>query len=195
MNKRAFTLIEMVVALVLGTLLMAAITHVMQRCFADIRFSMNEDPRFARVSMMVEQLRHDITNARQIRVGDNRFELIGFIHREPNTLTPTHRQARVQYAVRTDGKNTLLVRTQTVDAANEALSESFSEPVFIGVASMLVSSDQVGGLTELDLMGLNADDRNRRIANRNAVPTSLRLLMLDRNRNVILHESFSRARQ
>ncbi|MEQ1824849.1 MAG: prepilin-type N-terminal cleavage/methylation domain-containing protein [Pirellula sp.] len=190
MRRRGFTLIEMVVALLLGALLFAVMTSVLRRSFAEIKASQT-DPSIGKIPMLLEQLSRDITNARQIRVGVNRFELIGFIHRDPSTLIATHRPARVLYEIRRRGSQSLLVRVQSAGAI---FAETMTEPVYAGVFAMSLSSDQVGALTEYDTIGLSESDRAALTANIVTVPSILRLTLLDQQGRSIVDHVFSRQR-
>ena len=73
-KNHAFTLVEMIVALVLGTLLLATLMGVLRRSFFEIATSRQVDPSVHRMGLLADQLRRDLTNARSISVGNKRFE-------------------------------------------------------------------------------------------------------------------------
>lgn len=194
-KKRAFTLIEVIVALVLGTLLLAALMGVLRRSFAEIGVATRDDPSVARLGLLVEQLRRDLTNARKMYVGNNRFELAGFIHRDPWTLIATLRPARVIYEIRQNRTQSLLVRVQTDDARGiQSSAEPFTEPVYLGAMNMFVSSNEVHAFSDLDKIGLNSVDQSNLLNRRDAVPSSVQIVILDQHGRTILDHSFWRER-
>ena len=194
-NRRcAFTLIEIIVALVLGTLLLATLMGVLRRSFSEIGVATRDDPGVARLGLLVEQLRRDLTNARKMYVGNNRFELVGFIHRDPSTLIATLRSARVIYEIRQNGTQSLLVRVQTDDARGILSSESFTEAVYLGAINMLVSSNEVRAFSEADKLGLSSVNSASLLNRRDAVPSSVQIVILDQRGRTILDQTFWRER-
>ena len=182
--RSAFTLIEIIVALVLGTLLLATLMGVLRRSFSEIGNATRNDPSVARLGLLVEQFRRDLTNARGMVVGNNRFELVGFGHRDPMTLIATLRPARVIYEIRQDGMQSLLVRIQTDDSRDATMSTGpFVEPVYFGAKNMVVSSNQVSAFS-------NSDRGSRQ----SAVPSSVQIVILDHAGRTILDHTFTRQR-
>ncbi len=182
--KRAFTLIEIIIALVLGTLLLATLMGVLRRSFLEIGNATRIDPSVARLGLLVEQFRRDIANARSMIVGNNRVELVGFGHRDPATLIATLRPARVIYEIRQDGMKSLLVRIQTEDSRDLPMSAGpFVEPVYIGAKEMVVSSNQV-----------NAFSAAERFNRPSAVPSSVQIVVVDQSGQTILDHTFTRQR-
>jgi len=193
-RRRAFTLIEIIVALVLGTLLLAALMGVLRRSFAEIGLATRDDRGAARLGLLVEQLRRDLTNARKMYVGNNRFELVGFIHRDPSTLIATLRSARVVYEIRQNGTQSLLVRVQTDDARGMLSAESFTELVYLGAINILVSSNEVRAFSEADKLGLSSVNPMSLLNRRDAVPSSVQIVILDQRGRTILDQTFWRER-
>ncbi len=184
MRKRAFTLIEILIALVLGTLLLATLMGVLRRSFSEIGNSTQTDPSIARHGLMVEQFGRDIANARSMIVGNNRVEFVGFGHRDPATLIATLRPARIIYEIRQDGLKSLLVRIQTEDSPDLPMStEPFVEPVYVGAKTMIVSSNQV-----------NVFSAAERIHRPSRVPSSVQIVILDQGDRTILDQTFTRQR-
>ncbi len=184
MRKRAFTLIEIIIALVLGTLLLATLMGVLRRSFSEIGNATRTDPSIARLGLLVEQFGRDIANARSMVIGINRVEFVGFGHRDPATLIATLRPARVIYEIRQDGMKSLLVRIQTEDLHGLPMSTGpFVEPVYIGAKTMIVSSNQV-----------NAFSAAERINRPTAIPSSVQIVILDQGDRTILDQTFTRQR-
>ncbi len=194
-KNRAFTLVEMIVALVLGTLLLATLMGVLRRSFVEISTTRQDDPSIHRMGLLADQLRRDLSNARNISVGNNRFELLGFGHRDPQTLTATLRPARVSYEIRQDGKRSLLVRVQSDIAGGMASSGiPFIEPVYFGAAKLLLTSNEVKGFPKLDEVGTNVLQESTIARNRWAVPSSVQIVILDQRDRLILDQTFTHER-
>jgi prepilin-type N-terminal cleavage/methylation domain-containing protein len=190
--RRGFTLIEMVVALTLSAILLVILNGVLQRCFAEMRAAQN-DPLVHSTTLLVEQLRRDFTNARQLRMGPNRFELVGFLQRDTKSLVSTQLPARVVYEIRKNGKQALLIRIQYVQTNAMSVTASV-EPVWEGLESMTLMSDQLGAIAELTSTPL--DNRSNAVdLTENRVPTPLRLTLRDRKGTVIVEEVFLRPRE
>jgi prepilin-type N-terminal cleavage/methylation domain-containing protein len=190
-----FTLIEVIVALVLGTLLLTFCTQVIGHSFKAINTSSRYDAIAQFITPLREQLQYDFTNARQFRAGINQFELIGFIHRDSDSLIPTNRLARVVYQVRGSGSESILVRVQSEVQTNIPMNDAvFVEPVCVGVASLQITSNQVNAIVATDMLGLNPTEQARMRASQGAVPTSLQIALFDANGKTVLIESFLRDR-
>ena len=193
--KRAFTLVEMIVAMVLGTLLLVALTGVMRRCFSEIANTSKADPGNSRSGAMIEQFRRDLTNARQIAQGPNHFELTGFIHRDPLTLTGTMRAARVRYEIRRVGQQSMLVRVQTEDHQGlYSAKNPLIETVHIGAQNMVLATNEVRPIPQLDQLGSTVASRAGIFANSNSIPSSVQILITDSRGSMVLDHTFMRLR-
>ena len=194
-RKIAFTLVEMIVALVLGTLLLATLMGVLRRSFSEIVSSTRDDSNFNRMTLLVDQLRRDMSNARRILVGDNRFELVGFGHRDPLTLVATLRPARVVYEIRKDGMRSILVRVQIEDSRGlPSTSVPFVEPVYVGAANLLLTSNEARAFSPLDSMGFEVAVQSSQTGQRDAVPSSVQIVILDQRGGTILDQTFTHER-
>jgi len=147
----AFTLIELVVALVLGSLLLTLLMAVMRRSFTQLRVA-SDDTSLVKSTLLIDQLRRDFTNARRLRVGVNAFELTGFIHRDPETMIATQLPARAVYEVQPWGDSTMLVRVQSdLNPSLLNMKNQLVEPAYGGVNRLVVTSNAVepfAGLNE-----------------------------------------------
>jgi prepilin-type N-terminal cleavage/methylation domain-containing protein len=195
-RKDAFTLIELVVALVLGTLIMTTLMGVLRRSFNEFGAAATDDLIVLRNEWLVEQLRRDLSNARQMQVGMNRFELSGFVHRDPTTLISTHRPARVLYEIRSVEKLSVLFRIQT-DSALTMTSQGgqLTEAIFIGAGTLQVSTNQIGAFSEADTIGLGEKALLNLMNQRNAVPSSVQIVLLDQRGRTIINQTFSRQQE
>lgn len=185
----------MVVALVLGTILLATLMGVLRRSFSEIAFAIQDDPSIQRTGLLADQLRRDLANARRMRVGSNRFELVGFGHRDPRTLVATLRPARVIYEIRQDGKRSLLARIQIEDGKGTAsFSSPFVEPVHFGAATMMVSTNEVRGFSQLGEMAQQAAELSSNASRGGSVPSSIQIAIADQRGRMIFDQTFTRER-
>lgn len=189
MHRRALTLIEMVVALVLGALLLGVMTSAIRRSLIEVKASA-VDPYPIHATLLLEQLGRDLANARKIAVGSNRLELMGFLHRDPQSLISTLRPAWVRYEIRRNGPRYLLVRVQSI-VANGVVLESISEAVAAHIRSMEISTDIVGALTEADGLGKKTS-AEKIFTNRSTIPASVRIVLTHVQGHVALDHTFRR---
>ena len=208
-TRNAFTLIELLVAIVLGTILMGTLMGVLRRSFSEITVATRDDPSLNRNVLLLEQLRRDFSNARRMQIGIDRFELEGFIHRDPKTLIATQRPARVIYEVRRDREQSLLVRVQMEgNQSNPFSSGPFTEAVFAGARRMLVRSNLVGisseslsqndqrSFTDADNLGGGSVAQSSEImTRRNVIPSLVQIVLLDKRGRTIFDQSFSRQQE
>lgn len=211
-TRNAFTLIELLVAIVLGSVLMGTLMGVLRRSFSEITVATRDDPTLIRNVLLLEQLRRDFSNARRMQIGIDRFELEGFIHRDPDTLIATHRPARVIYEIRRDRNQSLLVRLQIESNQSSpfspgSLTGPFTEAVFAGAQHMIVSSNQVGISSEslstndrktfddADNIGANSSSPSTNLmTRRSVVPSLVRVILIDHRNRTIFNQTFSRQR-
>jgi prepilin-type N-terminal cleavage/methylation domain-containing protein len=212
-TRTAFTLVELLVAIVLGSILMGTLMGVLRRSFSEITVATRDDPSLTRNVLLLEQLRRDFSNARRLQIGIDRFELEGFIHRDPDTLIATQRPARVTYQIRRDRNQSLLVRSQIESNQSGPLPPGtftgpFTEAVFAGAQHMLVSSNQVGisseslsqndrkSFDDADNIGAYSSSLSSNLVTRsNTVPSLVRVVLVDRRNRTIFDQSFSRQRE
>ncbi len=146
MNRaRGFTLVELLLATALSTLLLLGVTAVI----ASLGSAAQREGRGqqaahaigpAAVDAWVRLLREDMANASEVEVsGDNELTLIGHAALDPRSGERTHRPARVVYAVERIGARDWLVRRQ--HALDELNSRNVSRRlVLCGVAGFELDS-------------------------------------------------------
>ncbi len=188
--RPAMTLIELVVALALGALMMVVLLDVMRRAFAEINFDERSMPLAQSLTPVVEQLRRDCLESRQMRLLPTGVEFSGFCERDPVTMIATHRTARVVYEIRPTATHDVLVRIQSSGQPVANLESSlYTEPVIVGVSRLLVSSNQVGALFEAESLGGRSGSP---AANEDQMPSNLRIVMLDRLGRVVIDQTILR---
>jgi len=194
-RKRAFTLVEMIIAIVLGTLLLASLMGVLRRSFSELAVATQDDPRVSRKGLLVDQLRRDMSNARSISVGNNRFELMGFGHRDPLTLVSTLLPARVIYEIRRHKKQSMLVRVQIADTPGRPfVAVPFTEAVYVGADNLVLTSNEVRAFSKLDLIGSDNAEKSRIARQQDNVPSSVQIVILDQRGRTLLDQTFTRER-
>ncbi len=178
-RRGGLTLIELVLAMLLGTLLLVTLMGVLRRSFAETAWSTSSAAGRHSILMLEEQFRRDIIQSRRVRFSTNSIELIGFNHRDPMTLATTHLPARVVYAVRTheDG-STALFRTQLATGnTGPGINAMSVTPVWNGAAELSVSTNRLGSLDPRDqdrswggLVGMSDEQ---------PMPATLRIVLRD----------------
>lgn len=184
MTRRAFTLVEMLLATALAALLLGGLllmAAALARDSARAAASPMPAPHGA-----VQLLEWDLTNAATMHPSEDgqSLTLVGQCALDPRTLTPTARFARVVYRV--DPQTHLLTREQRF-LDDEIRPEPWSELVASDVSRIDVSGENLAAanLTDAHVRG-NAD------ANGN-VPIPARLsISLARSRGPIVAEVRSR---
>lgn len=111
-SRRGFTLFEMVAAMVLMTILFAAMTSLL-RSFAVQRKALERiAERNPPTQQLAELLRRDLTNARFARRETNGLTLVGNLSREWGSRTPTGRTAEVNYRTEVIAGEPWLIRRE-----------------------------------------------------------------------------------
>lgn len=112
MRRPAFTLLELVVAATLTSILMAVVFLTLRSSFAETRFGDTRDAERPYVQLLREQIRRDVENSRGISTSRGRLDLSGFLATDPEQLMPTLSEARVVYRVDRKGGRNVLTRTE-----------------------------------------------------------------------------------
>ena len=138
MKRRAFTLIEMLVATVLAGLLMGGVL-MMTTTIARDRARVTADESLPRGAGLVDQLRWDLTNATTMAQTDNGRALIltGHGALDSKSLASNGRLVRVIYEVRGKGQDAALFRTQAY-LDDPIRPDPFTELVALNIQSLIV---------------------------------------------------------
>lgn len=124
--RQAMTLIELVVALVLASLMMAALLRLTTMVAAQQRQVTREQLDSFAAGIFAERLRDDLVNARGMVAGENSITLAGF-------LSEQRVESRVQYETRSVAGRPTLVRR----------SEDQTEIVWIGFGRFVLERDEI----------------------------------------------------
>lgn len=165
MKKReaAFTLVELIVAILLGAMLMVATTSVMRLALATSgRVRGSADASVANESLR-RQLIRDITHSVRFSVAGNLLELDGYVHRDEASGLATQRWSTVRYVVGRIDQTPTLFRHQATTGRVQV------EPLWYGVSDLRVQTNQMPGDS--------------------GMPTSLRVSLYDRDGQLLLDET------
>jgi prepilin-type N-terminal cleavage/methylation domain-containing protein len=185
-RRRAFTLIELVVALTLGAILLVSIGGILRQAFNDWNLARREMAQGLGLMELRDQIARDLTNARRVRIGRDRLELEGFLYREPITLTNCQRLATVTYEIRRRGDLGMLVRVQSQNQGELAVfRKAEAEILYIGAFQMMATSDNVES-------GSVAVESSISQAQLPKSPGAIKLVVLDQRGNVLVSLSHLR---
>ena len=127
-QRRAMTLIELIVSAVLATLMMVALAGIV---WSSARETANLQ-RAARshfpVTQLACQMRADFVNARGMLIDPQGVTLHGFLGSDRSTNRPVFTPARIRYEISQLGGNLVLIRA----------SEEAREPVWLGCRSLRI---------------------------------------------------------
>ncbi|MEM1226382.1 MAG: prepilin-type N-terminal cleavage/methylation domain-containing protein [Planctomycetota bacterium] len=199
---QGLTLIEMIVALMLSSLLMTVLLGVTRRTMVVRQTSHALADRMPDVTRMMRQLEDDLLQSRSMHRLPTGFLLFGPIERDPLTLKRTHRAGYVLYRVSksfnwpgiaTSTRPWLVRESLTRDTRTGALVRTSIEPIWNGIAAVSVSSDF------MDAFDLSGFDTEELLASEptelGAIPPSVRVTLVDDMSNVIADRTFFHHRE
>lgn len=129
------TLLEMVAAMVLMTMLFAAMTSLL-RCFADQERAVHEmSDAYPATQQLEELLRRDLTNARFVRQDENGLVLMGTMGLDRVTRQATGRRAEVTYRIARIDNRPWLLRSE-IQLDETSSRRKHQEPVWQGAAGI-----------------------------------------------------------
>lgn len=173
--RRAFTLIELVVSAVLMTIMMSALLSIL---WASLRQSSElkiADVDQASTSILADQIRRDVQNARGFSLTDRGFVLRGFLSSDRATGLPAMTAATVRYDVsRVNGRGILYRRESNPGPINSgAMRVGVAMIAMQPLADVVVDGDlelppETGGLSPM--------------------PSAVRVLLVSQNGRVLIDE-------
>lgn len=129
-ERRAMTLIELMVSTLLAALMMTALTSIVWSASRESRQLRVEGVGQFPTTQLVQQMRIDFANARGMLVDPRGLTLFGFLGTDPVNRRPMLTPGRVRYEITTASGRAVLTRS----------SESSREPVWLGCTSLRVES-------------------------------------------------------
>jgi type II secretory pathway pseudopilin PulG len=135
-DRKAFTLLELLVSSVLTAMLMVALLSLLRSVARTSRQVEQLQVATASTEILDSQLAFDLKNARGAQVGRNELILYGFLSRDGNGL-PTLQPSYVGYTIQPAG----LVRWQSAVPSARASAGSARSLIWHGAASMTAEVD------------------------------------------------------
>jgi len=146
MSRRGFTLIEVIVATMLTTVLLGIVLAATASLSRDRKrlAAANHGTRPAEVHALLDLLRQDLTNARSFASSEDGrvLEITGYAGLSRDAMAPVGRLAHVTYEVRTTdgpGPHSCLVRSQRY-LDDPVRPDRWTELVAVGVQRLSVSA-------------------------------------------------------
>ena len=129
-QRNGFTLIELIASVMLAAMMMAALMNITWSVFQEMRrMKAAEASRFP-ITILADQMRRDLLNARGIQVDPSGITLHGYLDRDAKTDQPSLLPGRVQYQVVDSRRSRQLVRRVVGE------SKTQSELVWQGVGKI-----------------------------------------------------------
>jgi len=176
------TLIELVLATTLATMLMVAVLGVLNSLSRqrNVLFSRREPDTWRR--LLADELRRDVLNSRRLAVGPTELRLVGYAGRENSSRRATHRPTEISYQVFSVGEESWLVRRETHldELSNDNRQAELVCGDVGGIDVVQIESDG----TALPLAGSRAGTASglRRI------PSQLTIRLLDASKTTVVFE-------
>jgi hypothetical protein len=111
-TSAGFTLLELLAACVLASLIALVTTRLMRTSLSETKFANTIRQPMVNSVLFREQLNEDIINARAFLVLPDRFILGGYLSRDPKTAMPTQQMSVVTYQIVALGKRKVLERQE-----------------------------------------------------------------------------------
>ena len=169
-----FTLLEVVAALVLTALLATAAFAVLRPLLQESSRGKLEFP----TAQLREQLQRDLANATSYQFSDNRLILFGDLAIEREAKFPLFVPAEIEYSCSASSIGWLLRRQQTLAARNGIKGEVSSDPLWVGVKSIIFTSTY-----------LDDEDAKGSAAGWKQLPPAYRLRLFDDKGRLLISES------
>ncbi len=111
-SRPGFTIVELLAAMVLAVLLIAAVLSVLRTVTSRTGIAVRESSHETWHARLQKQLAWDLTNSRTIRPIENGFELSGFAGRDFVSRTAIHCRAIIRYSVAEAAGRFCLMRSE-----------------------------------------------------------------------------------
>ena len=159
---KAFTLIELIVAIVLASLMMVTLIRVVERVAIENRQLKRQQTDLVAIGILADRLREDLINARGMRLARNRIELFGFVG-------DRKRPGKVDYVKQNFDGRDLLIRREG----------GRRELLWVGVGNILLEPLESEDEQTIPLEGAGGLP---------SAPSLLRVTMTDGNGRILFRE-------
>ncbi len=133
-RRSAFSLIEVMLACVLASLLSVVMIQVLRTVLLESRRIADSRQILSETWLLREQLDNDLRNARGCRISSDTMMLGGFLSRDPETGLPTQQMALVTYRIVPKGNRMALERSES--SVTNPQTATWTETVWYGVGGM-----------------------------------------------------------
>jgi competence protein ComGF len=131
---KAFTLLEVMLAVVLSTIILLVATKVLQSLLQ----IQKRESSFGGVGVsdiLADQIRRDVSNATNISIGQDQFRLTGMLATDRTSMSANLRFANVVYRIRRQGDESLFERVEV-----NAQGQTMIDPLWLDVATIRVAT-------------------------------------------------------
>ncbi|MCR9293816.1 MAG: prepilin-type N-terminal cleavage/methylation domain-containing protein [bacterium] len=140
-SRRAFTLIEVLVACVLSAVLLAALVGIFRALLLESR-----DTGSTAISpIAAARIQTDLLNATAYRFESGILDLAGPIALDPYDHQPLWQEARVRYRVHNSSQGGILIREQEIGSGPLAIRSA--SPMWVGIRALELRSDHLESVT------------------------------------------------
>lgn len=139
--RHGLTLVELLAATILASMLMVAVLGVLQSLTRQQKMLLDLNQTEPWQARFWEQLEWDLTNSRTVQVTPEKIVLEGYAGRDAGTQTLTHRPTRIEYSVLQTEATSLLSRYE-VETGSRSLQEGVSEVLGVGIKQILLSASE-----------------------------------------------------
>ena len=186
-TQRGFTLVELLAAILLTTLLTTSLMGVIRAMNQQRKLTMGEHPLEGWKLQLRQRLLSDLSNTRRLGVTDGRLTLLGYASRDAEAGVATHRPCEVVYRLESLAGRTWLIREES-PLGTQSPTRANSELAAYGITSIRVTRMEDDG-TEADIV-LNQAQRGDLMA----IPSRLRCSLLAENGTPVIEAVFFQPR-
>ena len=186
-TRRGFTLVELLAAILLTTLLTTALMGVIRAMNQQRKLTAGEHSLEGWKLQLRQRLLSDFSNARRMSVTDGRLTLLGYASRDAEAGVATHRPCEVVYRLESLAGRNWLVREES-PLGTQTPSHANAELAAYGIARIQVVRLEADG-TEADVV-LNQAQRGDLMA----IPSRLRCSLLTEDGTSVVETVFFQPR-
>lgn len=140
-SRRAFTLIEVLVACILSAVLLAALVGIFRTLLLESRSSGS----IAISPIAAARIQTDLLNATAYRFESGILDLAGPIALDPYDHQPLWQEARVRYRVHNSSQGGILIREQQIGSGPVAIRSA--SPIWVGIRALELRSGHLDAVT------------------------------------------------
>lgn len=186
-QQRGFTLVELLAAILLTTLLTTSLMGVIRAMNQQRKLTTGEHALEGWKLQLRQRLLSDFSNARRMGVTEGRLTLLGYCSRNAEAGVATHRPCEIVYRLESLAGRNWLIREEN-QLGNQSLNRANAELAVYGITRIQVTRLEDDG-TEADIV-LNQAQRGDLMA----IPSRLRCSLLAENGAPVVEAVFFQPR-